>query len=85
MILTLSVYAALATLLPTAWVCARLYCARDVRPQVGRQSTAQVDPLPPRTHKAAANAGALKRLSCAFRCDGEFAKIDRELIWLSRS
>ena len=46
MILTLSVYAAVATLLPTAWICARLHCDRDVRPQVGRQSTAQVIHFP---------------------------------------
>ena len=43
MILTLSVYAALAALPPAVWVCARL---RFVRRQVVRQTTAQVIRFP---------------------------------------
>ena len=46
MILTLSVYAALAVLPPAVWVCARLQYARSTHPQVVRQSTAQVIRFP---------------------------------------
>ena len=46
MILTLSVYAALAILPPAAWVCARLLPLRKTRPQLVRQSTAQVIRFP---------------------------------------
>ena len=46
MILTLSVYAALATLPPAVWVCARLWYTRIMCPQVVRESTAQVIRFP---------------------------------------
>ena len=86
MILTLSVYAALATLLAADGVDMRAASLRPRRAPPGRATIDGTgDPLPPRMHKAPANARALKRLSCAFRREGEFAKIDREQIWLSRS
>ena len=46
MILTLSIYAALAILPAVAWVCAHLLPLRKNRPQVVRQSTAQVIRFP---------------------------------------
>ena len=46
MILTLSIYTALATLPPAVWVCARLPDTRIMGRQVVRQSTAQVIRFP---------------------------------------
>ena len=46
MIFTLSAYAALSILPPTAWVCARLLHLRSTRQQVVGQSTAQVIRFP---------------------------------------
>ena len=46
MVLTLSVYAALAVLPATMWVCARLRYARNMRQQTVVQSTANVIRFP---------------------------------------
>jgi hypothetical protein len=46
MILSFSVYAALAILPPTAWVCAQLLRLRKTRRQVAWQSTARVIQFP---------------------------------------
>ena len=76
MILTLSVYAALAILPPAAWVCARLLPLRKNAPTGRAAIDGAGDPLSPRTHKAPAGARALKRLSVASRCEGEFDRLE---------